>query len=196
MFEPRMTPSPVPVDIASAMREPLAFRRRLWDNEPKPQPNHAEPASAESEFARGMAEGQRLAEINFASDRKALVDLIASAEALRAEACDDLTGLIGATVLELVRQIVGSAPVDADWLRAQIATAAAVIAMADQDRVVCLNPEDAALLDVNTLGMPVRVDAGRPRGSIAIATGEGWVEHGRPVYLDAIKAALTGQSGQ
>ena len=99
--------------------------------------------------------------------------------------------MIAHTVERLVGQIVANAPIDADWLKAQVIAAAGAIGEADQDRVLFLNPDDAALIADCPLGLPMETDASLARGDIRIEAGPGWVEAGRSVHLDALKTALS-----
>lgn len=150
----------------------------------------AEEAPADDPFALGLAEGQRLAEAGFAIEREQLLALVAGAEALQDEPSEELAQLIAETVERLVRQIVESAPIDGDWLRAQAETAAAMVAEADKARTLWVNPADAALLMDAPIALPIEADASMARGTVRIETSAGWIEHGRAVYLNELRAAL------
>ena len=153
----------------------------------------AEPA--DDPFSRGLAEGQRLAEAAFAVERQQLLAMVAAAEALQDEPSEELAQLIAETVERLVRQIVETAPIDAEWLRAQAETAAAMVADADKARTLWVHPEDAALLTDAPLALPVAADASMTRGTVRIETSAGWIEHGRAVHLAELRAAL-GSEGE
>ena len=71
---------------------------------------------------------------------------------------EELAQLIAETVERLVRQIVESAPIDGDWLRAQAETAAAMVAEADKARTLWVNPADAALLMDAPIALPIEAD--------------------------------------
>lgn len=157
---------------------------------PVPAEAESEPALADDPFARGLIEGQRVAEAGFAVERHQLLALLANAEALQDEPSEELAQLIAETVERLVRQIVATAPIDADWLKAQAETAAALVAEADKARTLWVNPADAALLVDCPLALPVEADASMPRGTVRIETSAGWIEHGRAVYLNELRAAL------
>src|SRR5690606_3212148 len=98
--------------------------------------------------------------------------------------------MIAETVERLVRQIVAAAPIDAAWLTAQAETAAAMIAECDKARTLWVHPADAALLVDSPLKLPVEADPSMMRGTVRIETSAGWIEHGRSVYLDELRAAL------
>ncbi len=142
-------------------------------------------------YARGLADGQELAAIAFAEERLHLRALLNAAENLQAEPSEELAQLIGETVFRLVRQIVETAPVDADWLQAQAQKAADSISECDAARTAWLHPDDIALIDIATFPLPVMADPAAQRGAIRIDCSAGWVEHGRGNYLDALRVALS-----
>lgn len=152
----------------------------------------ADAVVADDPYALGLAEGQRLAESAYAAERHQLLALLAGTEALQDEPSEELAQLIAETVERLVRQIVETAPIDAAWLQAQAETAAALVAEADKARTLWVNPADAALLVDCPLRLPVEADATMKRGTVRIETSAGWIEHGRAVYLDELRAALGG----
>jgi flagellar assembly protein FliH len=142
-------------------------------------------------YDQGLQDGQDMAAAAFAAERANCAKLLASAEALQGEASEETAQLIAEAVCTLVEQIVASAPVDGAWLTAQAQKAAAVISDCDGARTLRLNPEDLALLDAAELPLPVMADADLPRGELRIGGSAGWIEHGRSVYLDALRAALS-----
>ena len=189
-----------PVPLAAAMARgggfrPLSFFAHEPEPEPEPELDPAEAALAADPFARGLAEGQRVAEAAFAVERQHLLALIAGAEALQDEPSEELAQLIAETVERLVRQIVEAAPIDAAWLRAQAETAAALVADADKARTLWVHPEDAALLADSPLALPIAADPSMMRGTVRIETSAGWIEHGRAVHLAELRAAL-GSEGE
>jgi flagellar assembly protein FliH len=182
-----------PVRLADAMARGGGFRPLSFAPAPQGAPEEAESAGEidlEDPFALGLAEGQRLAEAAFVAERHQLLALLAGAEALQDEPSEELAQLIAATVERLVRQIVATAPIDADWLQAQAETAAAMIADADKARTLWVHPDDAALLAGAPLTMAIESDPAMMRGTVRIETSTGWIEHGRAVYLDELRAAL------
>lgn len=142
-------------------------------------------------YAHGLADGQELAATAFAEEKFQLRALLNAAENLQAEPSEELAQLIGETVFRLVRQIIETAPVDADWLQAQAQKAADTIAECDAARTVWLHPDDLALIDTATFALPAMADPAAQRGSIRIECSAGWVEHGRSNYLDALRVALS-----
>lgn len=186
----------VPVSLADAMARnsgfrPLAFTgARTADTLSDALPNRDSDLDLDDPFARGLAEGQRVAEAAFVAERHQLLALLANAEALQDEPSEELAQLIARTVERLVHQIVADAPIDADWLQAQAETAAAMVADADRARTLWVHPDDAALLADCPLPLALESDVAMMRGTVRIETSTGWIEHGRAVYLDELCAAL------
>ncbi|MGV1684808.1 FliH/SctL family protein [Sphingopyxis sp. NJF-3] len=185
-----------PIALTAAMARTGGFRPRSFEPAapaPEARPDAGEPEAgepAQDPFALGLAEGQRLAESGFAAERHQLLALVAAAEALQDEPSEELAQMIAETVERLVRQIVAAAPIDAVWLAAQAETAATMIAECDKARTLWVHPDDAALLTGSPLTLPVEADASMMRGTVRIETSAGWIEHGRSVYLDELRAAL------
>lgn len=182
-----------PVSLSEAMARKSGFRPLSFA--PSLVAEQAElesPADIDLDdpFARGLAEGQRIAETAFVAERHQLLALLAGAEALQDEPSEELAQLIAETVERLVRQIVATAPIDAEWLQAQAEAAAAMVADADKARTLWVHPDDAALLADCPLTLAVESDPAMVRGTIRLETSTGWIEHGRAVYLDELRAAL------
>ena len=151
----------------------------------------ATPKATDDPYALGLADGQELAATAFAEEKLHLRALLNAAENLQAEPSEELSQLIGETVFQLVRQIIETAPVDADWLHQQAQKAADSISDCDAARTAWLHPDDVALIDKTTFPLPVMADPAAQRGSIRIDCSAGWVEHGRSNYLDALRVALS-----
>lgn len=182
-----------PVSLADAMARGGGFRPVTFApaaHAPHPAEESFDEPDVDDPFALGLAEGQRLAEAAFVAERHQLLALLAGADALQDEPSEELAQLIATTVERLVRQIVATAPIDAEWLQAQVETAAAMIADADKARTLWVHPEDAALLADCPLTLAIESDAAMMRGTIRIETSTGWIEHGRAVYLEELRSAL------
>ncbi len=182
-----------PVSLVDAMARgggfrPLSFARPA--HAAHEEPESPVEADLDDPFALGLAEGQRLAEAAFVAERHQLLALLAGAEALQDEPSEELAQLIAETVGRLVRQIVATAPIDADWLQAQAETAAAMVADADKARTLWVHPDDAALLADCPLTLAIESDPAMMRGTVRLETSTGWIEHGRAVYLEELRAAL------
>lgn len=144
-------------------------------------------------YARGLADGQAIAASSFDADRVALQQLLAAAGKFQSEGNDELSGLIGETVLRLVEQIIGNIEIDAGFLEWQIAKATALITEADAARTIWLNPLDHALLEQTELSLEKKVDPQLPRGSMRIDCSDSWIEHGAAIGLDKLRASLAAE---
>ncbi|WP_447758423.1 FliH/SctL family protein [Sphingopyxis fribergensis] len=182
-----------PVALADAMARSSGFRPLSFVAGAREDETAAETVSdidIDDPFALGLAEGQRLAEAAFVAERHQLLALLAGAEALQDEPSEELAQLIAETVERLVRQIVATAPIDAEWLQAQAETAASMVADADKARTLWVHPDDAALLADCPLTLAIESDPAMVRGTVRLETSTGWIEHGRAVYLDELRTAL------
>ena len=193
MSDPAAETGFAPVRLADAMARGGGFRPLSFA--PAQQAAPEEPESPgeidlDDPFALGLAEGQRLAEAAFVAERHQLLALLAGAEALQDEPSEELAQLIATTVERLVRQIVATAPIDAEWLQAQAETAASMVADADKARTLWVHPDDAVLLADCPLMLAIESDPAMMRGTVRLETSTGWIEHGRAVYLEELRAAL------
>ena len=145
-------------------------------------------------FRRGMAEGRHLAAEAFATERQALLALLAAAQALQPEPSEELAAMIATTVERLVTQIVGLMPVDRSWLLHRIERAVACVGAADAARTLWLHPDDVALIDAAALPIDVCADETLERGALRIDCSHGWVEDSRSQHLDLLRAALNVES--
>ncbi len=144
----------------------------------------------EDPYTSGFQDGQDSAIHAFEIEKLQLNALMATAAALQSEPSEELAVLIAHTVLTLVSQIVGDAPVDRDWLNAKAQMAAALIEECDDARTMWVHPDDMALLDTQTIGLELQADPNAARGSIRIDCSSGWIDHGRTQYLDALQSGL------
>jgi flagellar assembly protein FliH len=182
-----------PVRLSEAMARGGGFRPLSFASAPQTapeEPENLDEIGLDDPFALGLAEGQRLAEAAFVAERHQLLALLAGAEALQDEPSEELAQLIATTVERLVRQIVAAAPIDAEWLKAQAETAASMVADADKARTLWVHPDDAALLVDCPLTLAIESDPAMMRGTVRLETSTGWIEHGRAVYLEELRAAL------
>ena len=185
--------APTPLAMAIARQggfRPLSFDPAARARAAMAAETPVEPEAGEDPFEKGLAEGQRLAEASFAVERAQLLALVAGAEALQDEPSEELAQLIAETVERLVRQIVVTAPIDAEWLKDQADIAAALVAEADKARTLWVHPQDAALLVDADIRLPIEADPAMVRGTVRVETSAGWIEHGRAVYLNELRAAL------
>lgn len=147
------------------------------------------------EYERGLADGQQLACVAFEEERTRLTALIASSKALEPVEPHAIRCLILETVERLVSDIVGNCPVDKSRLLEQIDSVVAISREVEDHKVLWLNPDDIALLKEDAIAVEIRSDAQLVRGSIRLETESGWLEHGRLMMLDALRAELATHGG-
>ncbi|MGB5075856.1 MAG: flagellar biosynthetic protein [Sphingorhabdus sp.] len=147
-------------------------------------------ASQDDPYARGLLDGQKMAQVAYDLERQRLQELVASAQALQAEPSDELAVLIGEAVEMLVTQIVGKAAVDHELLTARARQAANLVADCDAARTMWVHPDDLDLLDPQAFAIPLMADPEAERGSIRIDCSAGWIEHGTALYLDQLRIEL------
>ncbi len=148
------------------------------------------PNTAPDEYARGLTDGQNVAETAFALERAALQNLVASAAALQPDAGPELSLLLREAVVRLVSQIADQIMIDAEFLEKQIEKAAAIMIEADEARQIILHPEDAKLLGSTVNGLAVKSDPELSRGTIRIECSQGWIEHGTALGLERLRECL------
>jgi flagellar assembly protein FliH len=155
------------------------------------------PAQPETDdlYSKGLADGQLMAETAFTIERQSLHRLIANAQAIRAEDNAEIDALLDGAIRQIVRNIVGDLPIDAQYLERQIAEAASSLTEADQGRSINLHPDDYALLKTANLPLPCKPDRTLASGSIRIECSEGWIEHGPGFALKRLDAALNATAG-
>lgn len=203
-----------PLASWSAMRVPAGHGfRALYGEETQPrawnltQPGRAtheampveespEEAAAREAFVQGFQEGERVTREAAEADDAARLEL---ADALRGVARADegtLATLLSQAVIRLVGQMMGEVAIDETLLRERAAAVAACLDSEDGKAVLEVNPADAPLLDEVSLGLALSPNADLPRGSVRLATAEGWVEDGPDVRLSRLKALMDDMEGR
>ena len=178
------------------MFEPVVHAVRVVDAKPasfdfRPFANPQSPDAAPVECPdQSWGEGYQAAKAEVAADRAALLALIASAEALRPESSEEIAALIAETVFRLVSEIVGEVEVERNALIRRAMSSAALISDADAARTMWVHPDDMASLSECNLTLNIMADPAAVRGSIRIDCSAGWIEHGTPLYLDALRSGL------
>lgn len=175
----------VKLSLTQYFGERSAFRpSTLRSNLPQPA------FEVEDPYARGLSDGQQMAQAAFSIERKQLQALIGSAEALRPEDNPEIGFLLSQIIRGIVTKIMGDMPIDAGFLAQLIDAASALLTEADQNRNLRLHPADLALLTETDLLLPCAPDPQLPRGALRIECSEGWVQHGPAFALDRLNAAL------
>lgn len=138
-----------------------------------------------NEFARGLSEGRRTVEAELASEREALLQLVAGLEALAAPCSGPLAALMITAVERLVSDIAGSAPIDRALLEERAAALSAFIA-SESESVLAVNPDDAAHFGERA----VIGDPALPRGTVQLRLSAAIVEDGVESALARLRAEI------
>ena len=149
-------------------------------------PVERSPRADVDDFARGVDEGRRAAEAEFAVEREALLQLAASLEMLQPPSSAVIASLMVAAVERLVADIAGQVPVDAVLLRERADTLAGMIAR-EGEITLAVHPDDVALLDTATA---VVGDPALGRGTVQARLGSSVYEDGVAPALDRLRAEI------
>ncbi len=181
-----MSNRPQRINIADAHVSGSDFQRAVRPNEtPASHLTHRD-----DPFQRGFEQGSAAAAELFEIERDRLIALLEACDALKSEASEEVAAMIAETVMALVTQIVGSVEIDSGLLIRRTKEAVAIIAETDGARTLHLHPEDIPVIEGANLSINIMADEALPRGSVRVGYSAGWVEHGIPLYLDALHEAL------
>ena len=163
--EPRSTAQPAPVD-------PVA---QAWDQG----------------YAAGSAEATTAAATTAEADASAHTAITLSFARLDAQLAEDLRQKLLITVEALCEAAIAPLALDQPALAARVERAAAMLARADDERVLRLHPDDFKLVARHLpAGLEVLPDSALPRGAIRVETAAGGVEDGPENWRRAIAEAL------
>lgn len=163
--------------------------------EVEPEVDLVEEARMEA-FTLGFDEGCRITAEANAADADARARLAEALELLAPAPSGMLSTMLSATVVRLVEQIVGEVEIDLERLVDRCDTVAAFIE-SNQDRsALHLHPDDVALLEGETIGVPMVADKSMHRGCVRLETADGWVEDGPDVRLSRLRALMDDMEGK
>ena len=199
-FSPRdMTPEPPPAPDA----RPRHFEPADRDGDPTEGWDPFDTTQQPSGFvdpiatakALGYEEGVAAAMAQFAANAgrdRALIDgLTAAINDDRRVDRDRLAGHLRQTVMQLVRQLVGEAGIDADLLNRRVVLAAGMLADDAESAVLRLNPEDMPLVDGH---LPSNIfaagDINVERGHFVLESAATIVEDGPDLWIEQLAQAI------
>ena len=163
--------------------------------EVEPEVDLVEEARMEA-FTLGFDEGCRVTAEANAADADARARLAEALGLLAPAPSGMLSTMLSATVVRLVEQIVGEVEIDLERLVDRCDTVAAFIE-SNQDRsALHLHPDDVALLEGETIGVPMVADKSMHRGCVRLETADGWVEDGPDVRLSRLRALMDDMEGK
>ncbi|MFM5924035.1 MAG: FliH/SctL family protein [Novosphingobium sp.] len=170
--DPRFAPVPVAVPEPAAADDPLA---RAWDD------GHAAGFAEASATAAAAAEAERTA--------RGRIELALAR--LDGEQAELLRQKLLLTVQALCEGALAPLALDRDALAARIGRAAAMLARAEDDKLLRLHPDDLQLIASDLpKGLEVQEDSTLERGALRIETASGGVEDGPAHWRRAIAEAL------
>lgn len=199
-FSPRdMTPEPPPAPDARPRHFEPADRQEDptegWD----PFDTTQEPSGFVDPIATAKALGYEegvaaaMAQIaaNAARDRALIDDLTAAINDDRRIDRDRLAGHLRQTVMQLVRQLVGEAGIDAGLLNRRVVLAAGMLADDAESAVLRLNPEDMPLVDGHLPGNIFAAgDIKVERGHFVLEAAATIVEDGPDLWIEQLAQAI------
>lgn len=162
--------------------------------EAEPESDPVEQAAREAYMA-GFHEGERVARESIAGDdaarralASALADVATSGEGALAQ-------MLAEAVTRLVTQIVGEVPVDEALLAERCTALAACIDPDDAKAVLEVHPDDLPLVQQEGVDVALKPNPALSRGSVRLATADGWIEDGPDVRLDRLRALMDDMEG-
>jgi flagellar assembly protein FliH len=154
-----------------------------------------EEASREA-FLMGFQEGDRVAREAADADNEARTLLAAAVQHVAQTGEGTLATMLSQAVVRLVGQIMGEVAIDEALLKERCAAVAACIDSDEHRAVLEVNPEDMHLLEEEATGVTLSANPALSRGSVRLATSEGWVEDGPDIRLARLKALLDDMEGR
>jgi flagellar assembly protein FliH len=151
--------------------------------------------AASNAFVEGFREGERVTREQMLADDAARRDLAQAIALVAGSGEGALASMLSMAVLRLVHQIMGEVPVDAETLTARCAAVAACIE-GEGPAVLEVNPDDMPLLEGEGLGVTLAANPALGRGSVRLATSDGWIEDGPDVRLSRLAALLDDMEGR
>lgn len=160
---------------------------------PAPSIPPDDPAERELEaaYAQGYADaeaeaGRRVAENDAAREALALAFV-----RLDREIEEDLRTRLRDTVIALCEATLAPAAIDPEALSARVARAAALLARADDDRIIRLHPDDIVLIAPRLASeWHVIPDPALERGAVRVEASTGGIEDGPAQWRRALAEAL------
>ena len=163
--------------------------------EPVPPVDPIEEAAQEA-FVQGFTEGERITREAAELNNVAREQLTLAVQTLAQAGEGALATLISQAVIRLVGQIIGEVPIDKDVLKARCEAVAGCIDGNDSPAKLEVNPEDLPLLQAEALGVMLVGNPALSRGSVRLATADGWIEDGPDIRLDRLKALMDDMEGK
>ena len=142
--------------------------------------------------AAGFSEAETAAAVLAKSDAAARAMIELSLARLDTELAEALRQRLLATIEMLCEAAIAPLALDRKLLAERVARAAAMLARADDERLLRLHPDDLALIAAQLPdGLSVLADPALERGALRVETSNGGVEDGPQQWRRAITEALS-----
>lgn len=159
--------------------------------EPESEPIDPLTEALEQGFAAGFAEAEAQAHARAEAGAVARDGLSLAFTRLDQQLEEELRQRLRDTVAALCEAAIAPLALDIDALERRIATAVSMLARADDERTIRLNPEDVSLISPRLVAeWKVEPDPALPRGGLRVETATGGVEDGPAQWRAAIAEAL------
>ncbi|MBO9575994.1 MAG: flagellar biosynthesis protein [Sphingobium sp.] len=152
--------------------------------------------AAREAFLQGFQEGDRIARESIEADNEARIMLANAVQHIAQTGEGTLATMLSQAVIRLVGQIMGEVEIDEAVLKERCAAVAACIDSDDHRAVLEVNPEDMHLLEEEATGITLSANPALQRGSVRLATADGWVEDGPDIRLERLKSLLDDMEGR
>ena len=149
----------------------------------------ANPAAVEEAFANGVAQGRADREAGAMTDRAVLAQLIEAAATLEFPDPEPLIAQIADTVVRLVADIAGAAPVDPVLLRERALALVETVRSSASAVQLVVHPDSLAMLAGLREDIVIVADPAIPLGTLRLIGGDGWLEDGVAAALDRLHAS-------
>ena len=142
-------------------------------------------------YAAGLEQARAEAEAAIAAEVESRAALDLAFMRFDAEMAETLRQRLTETVIALCEATLVPFAVDPEKLAQRVERAVAMLARADDERVIRLNPDDMKLVSSRLPGeWQIVEDRSLPRGSFRVETQSGGVEDGPPQWRHALAEAL------
>jgi flagellar assembly protein FliH len=167
----------------------------LSEEEPEPEPAPAPKDSLSAAYAEGFAAGVTKTQAEAVElarvEAEARAALTLSFERLDHQMVQELEFRLRETVVALCEAALAPLALDQASLLPRVKRAASMLARTDDERVICLHPDDFAFVSPQLRNEEnMRPEASLPRGTIRVLSPNGGVEDGPEEWRGIIREAI------
>lgn len=141
-------------------------------------------------YHQGFADGQKAVLDTAELDAIAASQLALAIENLKPQLSDTICISLMRAMKALLERSTGFHQPDEDMLRKHCDTLARLVTKDMNAASLHLHPDDLAMLGDAEFGLPLNGDDSLRRGTLRLAHGDGWIEHGTQPLLDELQNLL------